>query len=144
MNSPLARFNIAFGFFVIGLISCAGAVMSFDVTDAIVRDPQTLLAWKAILQKSAHAHGNLFGMLHILFGMTLQHSLFSHRVRLAQTGGFLLGSLAAGPLMWVRSFSSAPDETMVLTYILSVFFVAALVAIFSHSLGVFLSLKKRV
>ena len=142
--SGLARLNIAVGFFMIGLISCFGAILSFDVSDAIARTPAALLLWEVVLQKSAHGHGNLFGMLHILFGLTLRYSLLSQKWKSWQSASLFLGTLAAGPLMWLRSLSPQPSAPDLMTYVVSVFFAASLASLFSHSMAVFFASRKNV
>lgn len=140
----LAGLNIAAGFFVVGLISCFGAILSFDIADAVARSPTTLLQWQVVLQKSAHGHGNLFGMLHILFGSTLRYSLLPRKWKCWQSLGLFLGTLAAGPLMWFRSLSPQPGAPDLMTYIVSAFFAASLASIFSHSMAVFFASRKNI
>ena len=128
--SRLGLFNIFFGFMVVGVIGLSGAVMSVYTAEMILQRPQELLTWSAILQKSAHAHGNLFGMLHVLFGLTLPYSRAKIFTKKLQTFALMLGTFAAGPLMWLRSYSS---EGSFLVVLISVGLSAFLLALFSHA-----------
>ena len=62
--------NMVVGFIFIFLSASAGFFLLQSIRVFIIRDNTELLSWWVQLSASAHGHTNLFGMLHILFGLT--------------------------------------------------------------------------
>ena len=108
--SRLSILNMALGFFVLFVAACAGAFVSFDMTQAYLKDTNQLASWQSTLLQSAHGHTNLFGLLHIALGLTFPYSPLSPRIKIAQTVGLFAGVMAMGPLMMIRS-SYGPTES---------------------------------
>ena len=100
----LAIFNMMFGFLVLAVVAAAGAFIATDISDGYLRDKALLETWILLLSKSAHGHTNLFGLIHIALGLTLPYSTFSPRVKLLQTIGLALGTVAMGPIMLIRAY----------------------------------------
>ncbi len=107
----LGLLNMALGFTVLFFAACAGAFVSFDLTEAYLRDVTQLHTWRTTLLSSAHGHSNLFGLLHIAFGLTLPYSPLEARWKALQTGGLFGGVVAMGPLMMIRS-AYGPSESL--------------------------------
>jgi hypothetical protein len=134
----LALFNIVIGFAVLTITAAAGAFLATDITTAYVKDQALLGSWSLLLQKSAHGHTNLFGMLHVLFGLTVAYSAFSPKVKSWQTCGLALGTVAMGPMMLVKAATPPVEGYDALGLIMG----AALAALASHALGVGLKLTR--
>lgn len=113
----LSILNMAIGFLVLFLAACIGSFIAFDMTEGYLRDPEILSSWQLALQKSSHGHSNLFGILHILFGLTLPYSKLSLNLRKWQTLGLFSGTLAMGPGMLWRA-QLGPSESVDLASIL--------------------------
>ncbi|RZA13013.1 MAG: hypothetical protein EOP10_30445 [Proteobacteria bacterium] len=107
----ISLLNMAIGFSVLFLAACAGAFVSFDMTEAFLKDTTQLHNWQATLLASAHGHTNLFAMLHILLGLTFPYSSLSNRIKAWQTGGLFAGVIAMGPLMMIRA-SYGPSASL--------------------------------
>ena len=127
--------NLVIGFAVIFLAASAGALIATDMTEAFISAPQRLSNWQMTLQKTAHGHSNLFGMLHITLGLTLAYSRLNHRVKALQTLGLFLGTIAMGPLMYIRSGMGPTDSVDFVTVLTGIFLSAALASIAVHTGG---------
>jgi len=139
----LAILNMAIGFFVVFVAASAGAFISLDITHAFLYDEESLHRWQLLLHRSAHGHTNLFGMLHILFGLTLPYSLCSQRIKIWQTAGLLLGCVAMGPGMILRGAAGPTAATDGLGIALGLLLSATLLAVASHALGLMLKFSRR-
>ncbi|MCY4381490.1 MAG: hypothetical protein OXC40_07995 [Proteobacteria bacterium] len=96
--------HILLGFWLIFLASSGGFFLADHRTDSYLKkDYLELLSWWMVLQKSAHAHTNLFGMLHILTGLSLPYSRLNPTWKCYQFYGLSLGSFAMSVLLFVRS-----------------------------------------
>lgn len=101
----LSLANFLIGFVAITLAFSGGFFIVTDAEKAFLHDPALMTSWQYTLLKSAHGHLNLFGYLHILFGLTLPYTGLSQRVKLWQTLGFLLGTLSMGVLLFLRAYN---------------------------------------
>ncbi len=110
----IALFNMALGFTILFFAAAAGALVAWDITDAWLYNKDHVGSWALMLQKSAHGHTNLFGILHICLGLTMPYATCSPRLRLMQTAGLACGTFAMGPLMVIRSWQG-PTEKFDLT-----------------------------
>ena len=72
---------MAFGFFVIVLAACLGTFLVRQVEVYEETRQELLSSWGYLLLKSSHGHTNLFGILHILFGLSLPYSYFSIKIK---------------------------------------------------------------
>ncbi len=133
----LSIFNMAFGFSVLFFAACAGAFISFDMTQAFLHDPAQLNSWQLSLLKSAHGHSNLFGVLHIGLGLTLPYSPLPQRSKIAQTVGLAMGVLAMGPGMIIRAFGGASDSFDVIGLCIGTGLSLALVTLATHAAALF-------
>lgn len=140
--SRLAIFNGAFGFLWIALAAMAGSFVALDVTESFLNDTTALHTWQLTLMRSAHGHSNLFGLLHIAFATTLSWSRFSSRIKLWQTAGLILGSVAMGPVMVLRSYLDVPTSVDLMGITVGVLLTAALVSVASHSYALFARLAR--
>src|SRR3989338_11119514 len=100
--------NILIGFTVVVIASCGGFFLATEADKAFLLDKQILESWQYTLLKSAHGHFNLFGMLHILMGLSFPYSKISSRIQFLQTCGLFLGTLTMGILLFYRAFSGVP------------------------------------
>ncbi len=141
--SRSSLFNLALGFLILFFAACAGAFVSFDMTNAFLRDPALLDSWQLTLLRSAHGHTNLFGMLHVLLGLTLAYSRLSDKWKLYQTFGLMAGSFAMGPLMMIKAYTGPQDSFDTIGICIGVCLSGALLAIGSHSAALFYRLLNR-
>ncbi len=141
--SRLSIFNMAIGFLLLFFSACAGAFVSFDMTNAFLRDPTLLDSWQLTLLKSSHGHTNLFGMIHVLFGLTLPYSRLPESVKKYQTLGLCAGSFAMGPLMMIKAYSGPQDSFDPLGLLIGVCLSAALLVLGTHASALFYRFVKR-
>lgn len=139
----VALLNLVIGFTVLFVAAAGGAFVANDLSEAFLRDHELLNSWNAVLQRSAHGHTNLFGMLHICFGLTIPYSIFSDRIKKLQTWGLAAGTFAMGPLMIVRSSLPPTEGLDVMSVVIGIFLSAALAMLFSHSCGLLGKYMKR-
>lgn len=126
------------------LSASAGAMLGFELNDIFAANTLDLLhTWKLTLQKSSHGHTNLFGILHIAFGLTCAHSACSLRIKTFQTLGIFLGAFAMGPVMLIRSLSSPSTDFDATSLLLSVFLCASLAALLTHALGIGIKIAQK-
>ncbi len=129
----LGVLNIAIGFTVLFFAACAGAFVSFDLTEAYLRNVDQLHSWQNVLLSSAHGHTNLFGILHVLLGLTLPYSRLEAKWKAMQTAGLFSGVIAMGPLMMIRSASGPSESYEGIGLVIGVFLSAALITLASHA-----------
>lgn len=139
----VALLNFVIGFSVLFVAAAAGAFIANDLSEAFLRDHELLNSWNAILSRSAHGHTNLFGILHICFGLTIPYSIFSERIKKYQTVGLAAGTFAMGPLMIIRSTMPPTDGLDVMAVVIGIFLSGALAMIFSHTCGLLGKYLKR-
>ncbi len=137
----ISLLNMAFGFFVIFVAACLGTFLVNDITQAQVVGSHWDQSWQALLYRSAHGHTNLFGMLHILLGITFPYSALSPRMKVFQTIGLFLGTIAMSFLLFLKSFLPPRLEVDVLSCFIGVFLSLALVAIGMQFVGLLLRIR---
>lgn len=138
----LALLNFLIGFIVIFLAAALGTFVATDMTRLFVHDPAALHSWNLTLTQSAHGHANMFGMLHILFGLTMSYSVMSMRIKTFQTAGFAAGTLAMSVGMMVRA-NQMPHEGFDLTgLVLGLMFSATFAALAVHVIGLLKKMAK--
>ena len=143
--SRLSLFHMAFGFLVIVLAACLGIFLVRQV-EVYEESRQNLLSsWSFLLLKSSHGHTNLFGILHILFGLTLPYSFFSTKIKYYQGLGLLCGTFSMGVLMILRYFINPLSFTeQFIKALLGVLLSFALISLGSHSYSLFYKVLKRM
>ncbi len=139
----LAQFNLTFGFFILFLAAAAGAFIADDMTTGYLKDRALLETWTLLLSKSAHGHTNLFGLIHIAFGLTMSQSVFSSRIKLLQTVGLVLGTTAMAVLMLVRARLGPTEDFDVVGILIGALLSCALAALASHAAGLAAKLLRR-
>src|SRR4051794_23634977 len=133
----LALFNMAFGFLVLCLAAASGAFLATEITTGYLHDKALLETWALSLQKSAHGHANLFALTHIALGLTLPYSSLPGRVKVLQTIGLALGTLAMGFVMLLRAALGPVDGIDLTEILLGLFLSCALAAMATHAVGLF-------
>ncbi len=141
--SRLSILNMALGFFVLFFAACAGAFVSFDMTQAFLHDLKQLNTWEMTLLQSSHGHSNLFGILHIVLGLTLPYSPLALRWKQMQTIGLFGGVLAMGPGMIMRALAGPSESFDALGLSIGVGLSMALVSIGTHAAALFYKLMRR-
>ncbi len=141
--SRLSILNMALGFFVLFFAACAGAFVAFDMTQAFLHDMKQLNTWEMTLLQSAHGHSNLFGILHIVLGLTLPYSPLTARWKHIQTLGLFGGVLAMGPGMIMRALAGPSESFDALGLSIGVGLSMALVSIGTHAAALFYKLMRR-
>lgn len=127
--------NMLIGFALISLAAMGGAFVANDATLALAQDPGLLNTWGYILRKSSHGHTNLFGTLHVLFGLTIPYSKLNLAAKKAQTMGLLCGSLAMSIGMILRAQLSTAANENFLDYAVAAGLALALAALAAHVVG---------
>ncbi|MEY4631965.1 MAG: hypothetical protein RIQ81_2085 [Pseudomonadota bacterium] len=133
----IALWNMFFGFLVVCIAAAAGPVIANELTNSFMTQLETGTAagrdWMLTLQSSAHGHMNLFGILHVITGVTMPHARQSHRIRLIVTSGLSAGVVAMGPLMLWRSYLQPARNIDASGIAIGVCLVAALLALVTHA-----------
>jgi hypothetical protein len=132
--------NILIGFIVIVIASCGGFFLATDADKAFLIDKNILSSWQYTLFKSAHGHFNLFGMLHILMGLSLPYSLLSRRWKILQSCGLFLGTFTMGALLVLRGYTEISGGLDLLGIIIGINLMAAVCALIIHCYGLALKL----
>lgn len=139
----LALLNMCCGFFVLFAAAAAGAFVANDVTAAYMRDKVMLATWSMALLKSAHGHANLFGMLHILFGLTMPYSIWTDRIKRFQSVGLACGTAAIGPGLVLRATEVPGVGFDINGAMVGALLSAALVTLATHAAGIGAKLWRR-
>jgi len=136
----LAIMNMILGFLGIAISSMGGVFLSEQAVE-IFEQGLPNHTWSYTLQQSAHGHTSLFGILHILFALTMPYSILNSRVKTLQTIGLASGTVAMSLFMFLRSYSSlGQDYLQIVTGLLLVF---AVIAIISHTYGLWIKFTER-
>jgi hypothetical protein len=141
--SRLSILNMALGFMVLFFAACAGAFVAFDMTQAFLHDITQLETWEMTLLKSSHGHSNLFGLLHIVLGLTLPYSPLTLRWKTVQTVCMFGGVLAMGPGMVMRAMAGPSESFDALGLSIGVGLSMALVSLGTHTAALFYKLLRR-
>lgn len=139
----LALVNMLLGFAVLFLAAAAGPFIATTMTEGYLRDKALLDEWSLMLQRSAHGHANLFGLLHVCFGLSMPYSVLGERLKKLQTVGLAAGSFAMGPLMLWRAAAGPSEGVDASSAAIGVCLSAALAAVGSHAFGLWLKLARR-
>jgi hypothetical protein len=139
----LGILNMFIGFVILFLAAAGGSFIAFEMTTGFLKDPQILESWRLTLQQSSHGHTNLFGMLHIMFGLTLPYSDLTLRWKTWQTWGLFLGSLAMGPGMMARALVGPTESTDLTGVLVGLGLSAALLVLVSHAGGLMAKLMRK-
>lgn len=131
----LSILNMLIGFCLIFFAAAGGPFLAFDATDAFIHDPSIMSSWLFTLLSSAHGHTNLFGMLHILFALTIPYSSLSSKFKKIQTVGMCLGSFGMSVLMVLRANLGPVAEYDFLGGFTGLCLSASLMAIGMHCYG---------
>jgi hypothetical protein len=133
----LVLLNLLIGFTAVSVAMAGGFFLAQDAEWSLQQAGQLVLTWPLVLRKSAHSHLNLFGYLHVLFGLTLSYSSLPLRWQRLQTCSLASGTLAMGLGLTLRSFQAPPSAgTIQLIAIVMAFcLTAAMVAIVGHVVG---------
>ena len=140
--SRVSIVNFLIGFIAIFLSACAGVFLSFDTCDAINHNQSILSSWSHILFTSSHGHTNLFGLLHIAFGVTLPYSKLTIAVKKIQTLFLASGTFSMSVLLYSRAIVGSPVGLDALAILSGLFLSLALVAIAGQCLGLCLKLVR--
>jgi hypothetical protein len=131
------------GFAIIFFAALGGVFNAFDMTTAFLKDPEQLRTWEMTLLNSAHGHTNLFGILHILFGLTLTYSTWSPRAKFHQTWMLFCGAFAMGPLMIFRGLAGPSYSFDALGSVMGVCLSLSMTALALHILGLLSKFMRR-
>ena len=139
----LAIVNMMIGFILLTFAGLGGSFIANDLTQGFLKDAAQVHNWQMTLLSSAHGHTNLFGMLHIVFGLTLPYSALPSKVLRWQTVGLGTGSFAMAVLMVLRAGFGPSDKLEALELLTGAGLSLALIALASHAAGLGLKLLKR-
>lgn len=142
MMAKIGITNMFLGFCIIFLAASAGSFVANDIAYKFIREKSLLDTWSSLMMKSAHGHTNLFGILHICFGLTMPYSNVNKRGKLIQTIGLGMGTFAMSGLMFLRGIMIPNQEFDYLGVIIGICLSAALVSIASHAFGLLLKIRE--
>ncbi len=130
----LGLLNILIGFSWIALAASGGVFVANEITYRFLENI-SVQPWKEIISAASHGHSALFGLVQIVFGLSLSYSTLSIRWKKIQTIGLCCGLLGMGPLMMIRAYIGPTPgydwNGIILGGLLSVW----LLAIISHIFG---------
>ncbi len=139
----ISQINFVLGFSVIFFAASAGAFIATDLAEQFLRGSALeMLQWQPTIERSAHGHSNLFGILHIALGLTIPYSHLSNKFKFWQTSGLALGTFAMGPLMMIRAALGPIDGYDLNGLLIGGCLSAALAAIATHTIGLALKLRR--
>ncbi len=142
----VALFNMLIGFILILISAMAGTFIAQDLTQAYLNDPESQLAmlhnWQTTILKSAHGHINLFGMLHILFGLTIPYSILSKKIKIFQTLGFISASLSMSIGMLIKSQTGPQLDMGICDVLMGISFSLLFIAIAGHAFGIWCKMSR--
>jgi len=142
--SKVSLLNLIIGFVVIFISASAGSFIVQDLTDGFLKDPSILTSWQTSVLKSAHGHTNLFGMLHILMGLTFPYSVMNPSIKKLQTFGLFLGTLAMGPGMMLNAKWGPTEAITLTTLLIGLGLSLALISIAAHCLGLLMKYRNAI
>lgn len=137
----IGQINMIIGFVIIFIAAAGGSFLAQDITNSFVRDQEHLNSWELTLLTSAHGHTNLFGFLHILYGLTIPYSAMSKKFKNLQTCGIFAGSLSMSLGMFFNAIYGPNEGIGFLSILLGTGLSLALIAIGTHAIGLFLKLR---
>lgn len=139
----LAIVNMLLGFILVSFAAAAGSFIANDITLAYLRDQAALSSWQLNLERSAHGHTTLFGLVHIALGLTMPYARLRAKIQLLQTIGLSAGSLTMAGLMLVRAAMGPPPGADFLGVLIGIGLSGALLALVAQALGLGLRLLER-
>lgn len=138
----IAIFNMAFGFALIFIAACGGVFVALRATESYLQGI-SVAPWEAMLRASSHGHTNLFGVIHVLLGLTIPYCRSSILFDRVKTFGLMAGSVAMGPLLLIRAANGPTVSTDSIGVVIGSCLALALAAILAHTLGIFSRLIQR-
>ena len=134
--------NFLLGYLFIFLSASGGFFLSEEYTMAHLQGGDDLQSWWLQIAASAHGHTNLFGMLHILLGLTIPYSFKSRKIRVLKTVGLFLGSLAMSFLLYFRAYQKPTLGYDFIGILIGVCLSGALFSIGLQIFGLILKLRR--
>ena len=131
----LSILNFVIGFCVLGLSSASGVFLANDITAGFIKDPAILNGWELSLHRSAHGHTNLFGMLHVLMGLTFPYSVLGASAKKFQTMGLAAGTAAMSIGLFIKGLRAPNFDPTVLDVGIGIALSLALLAVGMHIFG---------
>ena len=102
----IAALNILSGFSMLLFMGMVGVFLRLEVVQHYYFHADMQLPWKVSLFKSSHAHGTLFALIQIVYGLSIPYSICNTPALIFQSIGFLLGTLVMSVFVFLESFSS--------------------------------------
>lgn len=138
----IALANCLFGFIAISLATASGFFVAREAEFAYASAGTMPATWQFVLMKSAHGHLNLYGMVHILFGLTISHSRLPSTLKLFQSWALAAGTLTMGLFVFLRSFTNGPLDSEMMGQVMGLLLSASLASMLSHCLGLGIKLAR--
>jgi hypothetical protein len=102
----IAAYNIISGFILLFFIGIVGFFLRIEVVQHYFFSPETPASWRLSLFRSAHAHGSLFALIQIVYGLSIPYSLCKKSSLVFQSIGVGLGAWVMSVLVYFESYSS--------------------------------------
>lgn len=133
--SRLGLLNMAWGFFILIFTGFMGMFNAYSLTDVYLKGREVVPQWEQVLFDSAHGHLGLFGIIHVLMGLTFPYSTMPDLVKRLQTIGLVLGCFAMGPLLVVRGKLGPEVSFSPLGMTIGLCMTLAMMSLIAHLIG---------
>lgn len=140
--SRLAILNMFIGFVAVSFATAGGFFVALEAEQLFKTKEFAINNWHLTLMKSAHGHLNLYGYLHILFGVTLPYSRCPNKIKLVQTLGLAMGTLTMGLLVSLRAFQEVPKNQNLMGFLIGCLLFTSLISISVHCVGLGMKLMR--
>lgn len=130
--SIVGRWNLIFGFSAILFSACGGFFLATEQSRHFAENAVGDPSWWFALSSSAHGHTCLFGILHVLLGLTFAYSSLGSRFRLLQSICLGSGTFAMSALMIIRSLSKPAIDFDTLGVFIGLFLSLAILSLLIH------------
>lgn len=107
----LMAINMLSGFFLLFFCGLMGLFLRMEVVQQYVFSPGVSDSWRISLFRSSHAHGTLFALLQIVYGLSIPYSSSRKSVRIFQSIGIGIGAWVMSVLVFLESYASPSVST---------------------------------
>ncbi len=107
----LMAMNMLCGFFLLFFCGLMGVFLRMEVVQQYVFSPGISDSWRISLFRSSHAHGTLFALLQIVYGLSIPYSSSRNFTRIFQSIGIGIGAWVMSLLVFLESYSTPSVST---------------------------------
>ena len=107
----LAACNILSGFFLLFFAGMMGLFLRMEVVQHYFLFSERPLPWRLALFRPSHAHGTLFALVQVVFGLTIPYSFCKKRSLVLQSIGIGLGAWVMSIFVFFEAYAR-PDPAI--------------------------------